>query len=67
MRAMVKFSAAARISRPKRVRFRKVVRASRIMMVTAMVMTCRGGMRAPKISTCWVRFDHRSMDLGRLE
>ena len=36
-------------------------------MVVQIVMICRSGMRAPKISTGRLRLDHRSMDFGRLE
>src|SRR5437667_4814556 len=36
-------------------------------MVMMIVMTCKSGMRAPAISTGRLKFDHRSIDFGRLE
>ena len=67
IRAMVKFSAAARISSPKRVRRRNEVSPKRMATVARMVMTCKSGMRAPRISTGWLSAGRSEIDFGRLE
>jgi hypothetical protein len=67
MRAIVKFSAAARISSPKRLRLRKNVSAASIPSVIETVTICSSGMRAPRNTTGSLRLGHRSIDFGRLE
>ena len=67
MRAIEKFSAAARISRPKRVRRRNSVRPIRMAMVATMVMSWSSGSRAPKISTGCDSTGSSEIDFGRLE
>ncbi len=67
MRTMVKFSAAARISTPKRLRRRNRFSPTSTATVTMMVITCSSGMRAPAISTGWLSAGRSEIDFGRLE
>jgi len=67
IRAMVKFSAAARISSPKRVRRTKTDRPVSITSVATIVISCSSGIRAPSTSTGWLSAGKSEIDFGRLE